>query len=145
MNKPEFDPLLNDLLGGSRYSEFRAELKRQALGAFRRARWWRRTRNSGLAMAAVAAVLAILLWRLDTERAAPVVTEQATTPPTLPPTALPSDATSLKTARASVQIETISDEQLLAAFPPDSCFLAELDGQTVLVFSDPAVRDAVMR
>lgn len=42
-------------------------------------------------------------------------------------------------------VRLISDEELVAAFPPDSCFIAEVDGRKILVFRDPAVRDRFFR
>ena len=43
------------------------------------------------------------------------------------------------------QITAISDEELLASFPPGSCFLAEVNGETMLVFTDDKVRTEVLR
>lgn len=34
----------------------------------------------------------------------------------------------------------LTDEQLLAVFPPGSCFIAEVNGKKTLVFHDPALR-----
>ena len=34
----------------------------------------------------------------------------------------------------------ISDDELLAAFPPGSCFIAEVNGQKRLVFRDPQIQ-----
>jgi hypothetical protein len=38
----------------------------------------------------------------------------------------------------------MSDDELLRSFPPGSCFLAEVNGKTVLVFTDESVKRAVM-
>lgn len=35
---------------------------------------------------------------------------------------------------------TMTDQQLLASFPPNSCYLAEVDGRKVLIFADASVR-----
>ena len=46
----------------------------------------------------------------------------------------------------AVQVEaptndaTLTDEQLLAFFPADSCFIAEADGRKILVFRSPELR-----
>jgi hypothetical protein len=45
----------------------------------------------------------------------------------------------------SAKIEScMSDDELLRSFPPGSCFLAEVNGKTVLVFTDESVKRAVM-
>ena len=35
---------------------------------------------------------------------------------------------------------SLTDEELLAHFPPGSCFLAEVNGKIILVFNDPALK-----
>jgi hypothetical protein len=42
---------------------------------------------------------------------------------------------------SQTQKKTLTDEELLACFPPGSCFLAEVGGKTVLVFTDPSVKE----
>jgi len=142
MSKPDFDPLLNDLLADSGYNRFRADLKQQALGAFRRARFWRRTCTAGAFAAVACLAVGTLLWQ--TQRAgSPTRTVHNVAPAESVP--VPRGIAPVPPSNASIHIETISDEQLLAAFPPGSCFLAELNGQTILVFHDPALRAEVMR
>jgi hypothetical protein len=38
----------------------------------------------------------------------------------------------------------LSDEELLRSFPPGSCFLAEVNGKTVLVFTDESVKKELL-
>jgi hypothetical protein len=42
---------------------------------------------------------------------------------------------------AGIKIEMITDEQLIAAFPPGSCYIAEVNGQKQLFFRDPKVKE----
>jgi hypothetical protein len=96
------------------------EEMREVLREFRVAWWRRRTVRAVLAAAAVAAlgVFAPSYLRNGARNPNPVVfsaTVEVATPE---------------------KVEMISDEELLSLFPPDSCFLAELDGKQVLVFKD---------
>ena len=43
-------------------------------------------------------------------------------------------------AEAPTKDATLTDEQLLAFFPADSCFIAEADGRKILVFRSPELR-----
>jgi hypothetical protein len=50
-----------------------------------------------------------------------------------------------KVAGAQVQrgapaISIMSDQEVVACFPPGSCFIAEVEGRKVLVFPDPILR-----
>jgi hypothetical protein len=40
-----------------------------------------------------------------------------------------------------IKIEMITDEQLIAAFPPGSCYIAEVNGQKQLFFRDSKVKE----
>ena len=42
---------------------------------------------------------------------------------------------------AGIKMEIITDEQLVAAFPPGSCYIAEVNGQKQLFFRDPKVKE----
>ena len=46
--------------------------------------------------------------------------------------------------KANDQPGFLTDEQLLAAFPKGSCFIAEVDGRKELVFLDPEVERAYL-
>ena len=43
-------------------------------------------------------------------------------------------------AKAPTQNATLTDEQLLAFFPANSCFIAESEGRKILVFRNPELR-----
>jgi hypothetical protein len=42
-------------------------------------------------------------------------------------------------------LPTLSDEELLASFPPHSCYLAEVDGRKILVFADSSLQKKYLR
>ena len=138
MNEPDFDPLLTDLVSDSDYHRFRGELKKRALTRFRRHQAWRRIRGTGAAMVLIAvAVLALLQFAERAGRS-----RLAATAPSFDHQ--PSAAAAAPIA-PSTQMTAISDEELLASFPPGSCFLAEVNGETMLVFTDDKVRTEVLR
>jgi hypothetical protein len=95
------------------------EEMRELMREFRVAHWRRRTARLMLAAAALAAFGVFAPFYLQ---------KASKSNPTV------------SSARAEVvtreKVETISDEELLRFFPPDSCFLAELDGKQILVFKD---------
>ena len=88
-----------------------------ALAAFRARQQGRRlVRRLGVT-GGLTLLLAVALWGLH--RPAPLASE-------------PKEA-------AAPSGRFLTDRELLGAFPPGSCFLAEVDGQMQLVFNDPAV------
>jgi hypothetical protein len=138
MNEPDFDPLLTDLVSDSDFNRFRGELKKRALTRFRRHQAWRRILRTGGPVVLIAmAALTILRFPERAGRSRLVATASsfdhqrsaAATAPIVPRT----------------QMTAISDEELLASFPPGSCFLAEVNGETMLVFTDDKVRTEVLR
>ena len=114
--------LLDDLLQEDASPEWHADGKEKALAAFRQARLWKRV---GLIsrLAAVVAVLAggAFLTHLLKNSPVPPVNELASQPVAAP-------------------LPTLTDDQLLASFPANTCFLAEVDGRKILVFVDPEVQ-----
>ena len=42
-------------------------------------------------------------------------------------------------------MRTLTDEELIASFPSNSCFLAEVEERQILVFVDPSVEEKVLR
>jgi hypothetical protein len=134
-DQPNLDPLLNDLLADSAYPAFRATLKNQAHAALRRRRLCRQALAAGGAMVLLGLAMAGL-WRLSGNSRPGQLTRRPPLP-VVPP--------GVEAAKLPARIETISDDQLLASFPPGSCFLAEVDGETVLIFLDPKLREEVMR
>jgi hypothetical protein len=122
--------LLNDLLREDDGA------KQAALAAFRRARFVRRVgRVSALVvLAGVAVSIGILFSRHN------VGTNVRTMAGNGPST----NVGRADDSKKQPEVPTLTDEQLLASFPPNSCFLAEIDGRQVLVFMDPAVEEQVL-
>jgi hypothetical protein len=116
--------LLNDLLQDDASHEWRAHGKEKALAAFRQARLWKRV---GLVsrLAAVIAVLAggafLYYTHLLKNSPVPPLNELASQPVAAP-------------------LPTLTDDQLLASFPANTCYLAEVDGRKILVFVDPELQ-----
>ena len=120
--------LLNDVLGDDVHA------RQVALGAFRRARFLRRVgRITGAVVAGTVAVIALnILFHGDPAESYRLLAHKDTRPSVPQPQ-----------SQADRELPKLSDEQLIASFPPNSCFLAEVDGRQVLVFTDPAVEEKV--
>lgn len=123
---PDHRNLLDDLCAeDDAFLAHEAKLKAFAAGRARRKRVARVVLPSALALAALAVTLTGL-FKLEPAAGAgpqPVVAQ-----------ARPAER---PTARNAAKIEEpLTDEQLIAAFPPNSCMLIELDGKPVLVFRD---------
>lgn len=102
------------------------ETYEKALHAYRRRRHLKRFRSATL----VTVVLALGAYSFSA-RPKRILNESliANAPPTAtPPLPAPGD-----------KLHSLTDEELIAKFPPDSCFLAEVNGKKILVFKDPAV------
>lgn len=153
MNKPDLDSLLNDVVGGPAYESFRGGLKQRALGEFRRERMRRRVRRVGAGLVLILGAVFALFWNArrgpgvsqiavetvePAQKAAPGLISQPKQAPASPAISEPGTP-------PSPRLETITTDQLIAAFPPGSCFLAELNGETILVFPDPALRKEFLR
>jgi hypothetical protein len=125
--------LLNDVLGDEAFAGFDDGLKGRALGEFRRARFIRRAR--AVSVMALAAAGLGSFWLLSWQHPAGGnlssndVAELGT---------MTTDAETGGPKPFTARI--INEEQLLAVFPKDSCFIAEVDGKKTLVFRDPQVR-----
>ena len=125
--------LLNEVFRTDSIDLFGGQLKERAWAEFRRARFMRRIALiSGAAAAVTALVAGGLLFRASERNKTrdfatmPVRTESKR------PTAVE--------AKAPANDATLTDEQLLAFFPADSCFIAEVDGRKILVFRDAELR-----
>jgi len=114
----EEDALLEAVLRDDSWQAANATAKQEALGVFQARQRLRRLTRWGGAAAALA-VAAAACW---------IISQPDKTSP-----------------RAAVHIagpnpiKYLTDDELLALFPPGSCFLAEVDGQKELVFFDPKV------
>lgn len=116
--------LLNDVLTEESGSE-----KAMAMVAFRRARFGRRVRAFGGLALVVAAALVVGVHYYRIERSATVAVK----------TSQPQALTTV--AENSGLVLKLTDEELLATFPSNSCFLAEVNGRQVLVFTDRSLRE----
>lgn len=140
MNEKPTDPkekLLNDVLQDESYPAFHDRLKRQALAEFRCGHFLRKIAS----VSAWAATLAALIAGSVFFRSKP--TQNISNPPIAknieapPPPANESPAARMPAPQA---IPTLTDEELIASFPPDTCFLAEVDGRKILVFRSDELR-----
>jgi hypothetical protein len=137
MSRRDLNPLLKDLMADSDYGRFRAELKARALDTLRtRRRVGRCIRSGVLGIALALAFLGLHRWP------GPLSISRPSAPAQIGATANRPVRQRTTPSRA---VQTINDQQLLACFPPDTCALAEVNGEKVLIFFDPALRARVMR
>ena len=124
MNREELraeERLLNDVL-----SEQSPGSKEAALAAFHRARIVRRVRRFSAAAVVLATVIGAVVyqhnWRSGSR---------------------PGDSASKQQAprERADGVPRLTDQELIASFPSNSCFLAEVNGQQVLVFVDPSLKE----
>ena len=96
---------------------------------FRLAYWRRKTTRVLLAAAALIMIgIFTSFYTRENQRDALLQTPALPTPAPHPQIGIPA-----QTAKPA----HLTDEQLLALFPANSCFLAELGGKQILVFKDP--------
>ena len=114
------DALLDAVLRDDSWQEANAAGKAEALGVFQARQRLRRLTRWGGAAAALA-VAAAACW---------IISRPDKTPPRV--------AIHIAGTRPK-PITYLTDSELLALFPPGSCFLAEVDGQKKLIFFDPKV------
>lgn len=114
-----------------------AASRQAALGAFRRRV---RLRLLGRVSALAAGILVCSSYWLwlepkESSSAPRIVSAPEISPVAEPAPPVPEEST----------LTRVSDAELLAAFPPGSCFLAEIDGKNMLVFRDPELRARYVR
>jgi len=114
----EEDALLEAVLRDDSWQAANATAKQEALGVFQARQRLRRLTRWGGAAAALA-VAAAACW---------IISQPDKTPPR-----------AAGHMAGPNPINYLTDDELLALFPPGSCFLAEVDGQKELVFFDPKV------
>ena len=124
--QPE-DALLDAMLRDELWQNADAALKTEALKAFRIGRRIRRIRRWAGGVAVIAVLTAAALHFSQDSPLGPRPSRIALVPPSLPP------------APPSNPRRTLSDQELLAAFPKGSCFIAEIDGEKQLVFVNPGL------
>ena len=125
--------LLNEVFRTDSLDAFSGQLKERAWAEFRRARFMRRIALiSGAAAAVTALVAGGLLFRASERNKTRDLATMPVRTESKQPTAVQ--------AEAPANDATLTDEQLLAFFPADSCFIAEVDGRKILVFRDAELR-----
>ena len=125
--------LLNEVFRTDSFDAFSGQPKERAWAEFRRVRFIRRIALiSGAAAAVTALVAGGLLFRTS-ER-------NKTSNLATMPVRTESNRPSAVRAEAATNNASLTDEQLLAFFPADSCFIAEADGRKILVFRSPELR-----
>ena len=137
------DPLLDAILRDENWQQTSAACKAQALEKFQAHQRTRRlTRWTGGVLATVLVLTCGLHWLILPPSQMPIplraVVQQVAVPSRLPnATPLQQMAKDAKaTPIQSPKPEYLSDQELLAAFPAGSCFLAYVDGKKELVFLD---------
>jgi hypothetical protein len=120
-NVPESnDVLLNAVLADEAWQALNSSLKRQALAAIGAHRRRQRLRLwTGGAACAALLLIGVGSWLRPTA-----------------PGSAPIAQTSGQPAASRTEVQFISEEEMLAMFPPGSCVVAEINGRKELVFFD---------
>lgn len=127
MNREELPPeqrLLNEVLAEQSPARCSSS-KEAALAAFRHARIVRRVRHFSVAAAILATVIGAVYehnWRSGSRVGNSASKQQAR-------------------SENVERVPRLTDQELIASFPSNSCFLAEVNGQQVLVFVDPSLEE----
>ncbi len=125
--------LLNDVFRADSFDTFNGQLRQRVLSEFRRGRFIRRATSISLTAAIVAALItcALLFRVFDRTRTTLLAKVPARNEGMRQTAAQPKE---------SASDLTLTDEQLIAFFPSNSCFLAEVEGRKILVFRNPELR-----
>ena len=124
--------LLNEVFRADSLDAFSGQVKQRALAEFRRARFIRRVTSISSAAAVVAVLITVgVLLRMSEKKAARMTPAQQATRLASQP--------AVETGGPAKDV-SLTDEQLLALFPVDSCFIAEVEGRKTLVFRSPELR-----
>lgn len=119
------DRLLDAILADDGWTETSSRIRNEGLREMRRAKWEGRVPTL-LRCAAVVAVLFALITTVIFSGNRPATGD-------------------VKTASPAPKMETIDDNELLAMLPEGSAVVAQVNGETVLVFLDPEVEAAFAR
>jgi hypothetical protein len=127
MKSPELKSVLAEVIHDVSFAEHDAACRIRAISAFRKQQRMKALRQVTLIAASILMIAYIgsLFSRKDKAIEVKVV--------------VPAEVPSAETA-SSESTNLLTDEELLAAFPPGSCYLAEVNGQKVLLFHDEKVR-----
>jgi hypothetical protein len=123
------DRLLTAVLTDEPWCEFKSQLHQQALATLSTTRRQRSTRLWIGRAAALLTLLAAAHWILTSSN--PTLTHL--------PSAVSPTIVSVQSATANRAPYEISEQEMLALFPPGSCLVADIDGRKELVFLDPTV------
>jgi hypothetical protein len=141
---PDRDALLDAVLGDEDWQALRASTRAAALAAFRArhrrqrlGQWGALAAGVALALGATWAWMQPALAPLRPEPPAQLARVTPAPAPAIPAAPLPAPESTPSTANSSVRY--ISEEQLLAMFPPGSCVIAEINGQKQFVILDPKI------
>jgi len=133
----ENDPILEAVLRDDEMQAGMASAKDEALRAFRGHHRNRQLVRRAISLAGLAVFVGVAThWiRINqtptaAKRSMPVRAEKQVRKGTL------------ETQAAAESKQGLTDEELVAAFPKGSCFVAEVDGKKRLIFFDPAVEHA---
>jgi hypothetical protein len=123
-NMNDCEGMLDAVLTDERWQTVSEDLKHQALGALRHARQRRQLRMQISQAIFALILLGSLAWWFHSpaSKSKSVVSQTADA---IPPV-----------SSAASQGPFVSEEEMLAMFPPGSCVLAEVDGRKELVFFD---------
>ncbi len=117
--------LLDEVLVEDAPSDWQGENKRRAVAAFRRGRTVSRVafvaRLAAIIIALGVAVVGLKVYFANETSGNRHANETTA---------------SLAPDRAPKPLPTLTDEELIARFPPNTCTLAEVDGRKVLLFAD---------
>jgi predicted PurR-regulated permease PerM len=127
---PEDLKLLNAALADESWQSFQSYLCAQTTDALRSSRRRRLALSYTLQLAAVILVIATV-WSTFSQRSRTLSPRQ-----TQPQLQVNSEAPTISASASNPSY--ITQDQMLAMFPKDTCVFAEINGQPELVFFDPA-------
>src|SRR2546423_1588023 len=114
--------LLREVLQEEASVDWEESGKRRALASFRRGRLIRRLAMTSPIASIVLLVVATMLFR--PKHSTPLAMHENI-----------GETASIEKNNSPV-LPTLTDEELLASFPPNTCFIGEVDGRKVLVFAN---------
>ena len=130
--------LLDEVLQDESFKEFDARLRQQALAEFRCGQFIRKIASiSSLAALVIASAIGGFFFLEEhPKRDSSPASDRAANPHESPEASIKAPGK---------EVSTLTDEELIASFPPNSCYLAEVDGRQILVFRDSKLRSQYLR
>ncbi len=126
-DRSENHALIDGALADEAWSAFDSRLRHDALCSFAAAKNRRRTQSLALRICALLLLpIAVIFLTLRSDSTSKL-TSVSNNNPLNPPPAAPRSV--------------VSEQEMLAMFPPGSCLIAEINGQRQLVFLDPKLAD----